>query len=198
VGEYIHTETPDSLIRLAVLHAEFEAIHPFLDGNGRLGRLLIPLYLVHAALLASPDFYMSAYLETHRDEYYERLLAVSRDGDWTGWCVFFLTAIIEQAKSNYAKAKGILDLYQEIKDWFLAAASSQYSIQALDWFFKRPIFRTSDFVSQAPIPKPTAARLVRLARDEGLLVETRPASGRRPAILAFSKLLDIADRQDAL
>ena len=75
---YLHSAAPDLLVQLAILHAEFEAIHPFLDGNGRLGRLLVPLFLVEKKLLSSPNFYISAYLERHRGEYYERLLAVSR------------------------------------------------------------------------------------------------------------------------
>lgn len=73
--KFIHAEAPDRLIQLALLHAEFEALHPFLDGNGRLGRMLIPLFLYQARIIQQPMFYISAYLESHRDEYYERLLA---------------------------------------------------------------------------------------------------------------------------
>ena len=89
---------------------EFEALHPFLDGNGRLGRMLIPLFLYQAKLIKQPMFYISVYLESHRDEYYERLLAVSRDNDWSGWCAFFLNVIRIQAEENLAKAQAILDL----------------------------------------------------------------------------------------
>ncbi len=190
---YLHGKAPDRLVQLAILHAEFEAIHPFLDGNGRMGRLLVPLFLVDKGLLASPDFYVSAYLEARREEYYERLLAVSRDNDWTGWCEFFLTAIIEQARDNEAKAKAILELYRTRKDWIQEKTHSQYAVRALDWFFDRPIFKTSDFVASAEIPKPTANRIVRLVRDEGLLRELRPSSGRRAALLVFSDLLNIAE-----
>jgi len=87
--KYLHSTSGDQLVQLAILHVEFEAIHPFLDGNGRLGRLVVPLFLVEKKLLTSPNFYISAYFEQHRDEYYERLRGVSRDGDWTGWCEFF-------------------------------------------------------------------------------------------------------------
>jgi len=191
--KYLHDPAPDKLVQLAILHAEFEAIHPFLDGNGRLGRLLVPLFLVDKGLLNSPDFYVSAYLEAKRDEYYERLLAVSRDGDWTGWVAFFLTALIEQARDNEAKAKTILDLYQTKKDWILEKTHSQYAVRALDWFFSNPIFKTSFFVASVDIPKPTAERIVRVARDEGLLRQLRPSGGRRSAILVFSELLNIAE-----
>ena len=87
---YMHENAPDLLVQAAVLHAEFEAIHPFLDGNGRLGRMLIPLFLWRRGLIRRPMFYISAYFEAHRDAYYDGLLAVSRDDDWTGWCRFFL------------------------------------------------------------------------------------------------------------
>lgn len=181
----------------AVLHAEFEAIHPFLDGNGRLGRLIIPLFLKSKGLLSAPNFYLSEYLESHRDEYYDRLLAVSRDGDWTGWCAFFLRAIIDQAGTNQAKAQAIHALYNARKDWMVDATRSQYGVRALDWFFSRPIFAASDFVSQADIPEPTAKRILRLVRDNGLLREIRPSSGRRPAVLAFPELLNICEGRAA-
>jgi Fic family protein len=194
---YIHAPAPDALIQLAVLHAEFEAIHPFLDGNGRLGRLIIPLFLKSKGLLSAPNFYLSEYLESHRDEYYDRLLAVSRDGDWTGWCGFFLRAIIEQAGTNQTKAQAIHALYTARKDWMVEATRSQYGVRALDWFFSRPIFVASDFVSQADIPEPTAKRILRLVRDNGLLREIRASSGRRPAVLAFPELLNICEGRDA-
>jgi Fic family protein len=180
-------------VQLAIVHAEFEAIHPFLDGNGRLGRLLVPLFLFEKGILGSPNFYISGFLEEHRDEYYERLLAVSRDGDWTGWCAFFLTAITRQAESNEAKARAILDLYRERKEWITEATHSQYAVRALDWFFSRPIFKSSDFVSGAGIPEPTAKRILRVAREQQMLVEFRPGSGRRAAILGYPDLLNIAE-----
>jgi Fic family protein len=195
--QYLHADAPDRLVQLAIAHVEFEAIHPFLDGNGRLGRLMVPLFLFEKGLLSSPSFYISAYLDEHRDEYYERLLAVSRDGDWTGWCRFFLTALIEQAKSNHGKAKAILSLYRERKDWIAETTRSQYAVRALDWIFARPIFKTSDFGDHSQVPKPTAGRILRVLRDEGVLKELRPASGRRPAILAFSQLLNIAEGREA-
>jgi Fic family protein len=191
--KYLHGEALDKLVQLAIVHAEFESIHPFLDGNGRIGRLLVPLFLVEKGLLSSPDFYVSAYLEARREEYYDRLLAVSRDGDWTGWCAFFLMALTEQARDNEAKAKAILKLYQQKKEWVVDSTRSQYAVRALDWFFSRPIFKTSDFVASAGIPSPTANRIVRLVRDAGLLREIRPGSGRRAAILAFPELLNIAE-----
>ena len=194
---YIYADAPDTLIQLAVLHAEFEAIHPFLDGNGRLGRLIIPLFLKAKGLLSAPNFYLSEYLEVHRAEYYERLLAISREDDWTGWCGFFLRAIIEQAATNQTKAQAIHALYDARKDWMVGATRSQYGGRALDWFFSRPIFVASDFVSQADIPEATAKRILRLVRDNGLLREIRASSGSRPAVLAFPELLNICEGRAA-
>lgn len=194
---YLHADAPDRLVQLAIVHAEFEAIHPFLDGNGRLGRLIIPLALQSYGLLSRPNFYLSEYLDAHRQEYYDRLLAVSRDGDWTGWCEFFLSALIKQAQTNQRKALEILKLYQDKKDWIAEVTRSQYAVRALDWMFVRPIFRTSDFIETADIPRPTASRILRVVRDGGLLRELRPASGRRPAVLMFGDLLNIAEGRDA-
>jgi Fic family protein len=194
---FLHADEPDPLVQLAIVHAEFESIHPFLDGNGRLGRLIVPLFMVEKKLLTSPNFYVSAYFESHRDQYYERLLAVSRNGDWTGWCAFFLTALVEQAKANQNKALRILELYREQKDWIAVSTRSQYAVKALDWIFARPIFSSSDFVNHVQIPKPTANRILRVLRNDGMLKELRPASGRRPSILAFSLLLSIAEGHEA-
>jgi Fic family protein len=194
--KFIHAEAPDRLIQLALLHAEFEALHPFLDGNGRLGRMLIPLFLYQARIIQQPMFYISAYLESHRDEYYERLLAVSRDDDWNGWCAFFLKVAQIQAEVNLAKAQAILELYNRMKIRFAELTHSQYAIYALDWAFERPIFKSSDFVRSGNVPEPTAKRILNLLKAEGILRELTPGSGRRAATIAYPELLNIADGHD--
>lgn len=191
--KFIHADEPDPLVQLAIVHAEFESIHPFLDGNGRLGRLIVPLFMVTKRLLNDPLFYISGYLDRHRDQYYDRLLAVSRDDDWTGWAEFFLGAVAEQAADNLSKARSILALYNELKDWVVEGTRSQYGVRALDWIFGKPIFFSSDFAGTSGIPKPTASRILRVLRDNLLLVEVSPASGRRPALLAFDRLLHMAE-----
>ncbi len=191
--KFIHEQSLDPLIQLALLHAEFEALHPFLDGNGRLGRMIIPLFLYQAGLIQQPMFYISAYLESHRDIYYERLLEVSRAGDWTGWCAFFLEAVKIQAEENLAKARAILDLYNRMKTGFADMTHSQYAIHTLDWVFERPIFKTSDFFQSSDIPVPTAKRILTLLKSEGILKELQPGRGRRAATLAYPELLNIAE-----
>ena len=104
------------------------------------------LTLYSKRILSNPRFYISAYLERNRDEYNERLLAISRDGNWNGWISFFLRAIVEQAEENSQKATHILGLYDEMKQKVPEIARSKYSIQAIDAIFSRPIFRPVDFV----------------------------------------------------
>jgi Fic family protein len=174
-----------------------EDLHPFLDGNGRLGRMLIPLFLYQAGIIQQPMFYISAYLESHSDEYYERLLAVSRDNDWNGWCAFFLKVVQIQAEENLAKAQTILDLYNRMKIRFAELTHSQYAIFSLDWVIERPIFKSSELVRSSSIPNPTAKRILALLKEDGILREIRSGSGRRAAILAFSELLNIAEGYEA-
>jgi len=190
---YIHADAPDRLVQLAVLHAEFEALHPFLDGNGRIGRMFVPLFMFNARLLSRPTFYISAFFERNRDEYYERLLAVSRDGAWTEWIVFFLKALQAQAEDNQKKAQAILRLYERKKAWITESTRSRFAIHALDFLFRRPVFEASDFTSQRSIPRPSALRILKLLKDKGLFLTVRESSGRRPGVLAFRELLEIVE-----
>jgi len=191
--KYLHAPAPDRLVQLAIAHAEFEALHPFLDGNGRVGRMLIPLFLYKRELLHAPMFYLSEYLEANRQEYYSRLLAVSGEDDWTGWCGFFLQALQRQAKENEAKTRRILALYEEKKGWMVRSTHSQYAIAALDFLFSQPVFSSSHFVTGAGIPAPTARRILKLCHNNGLLKALRDASGRTPAVFGFPELLNVAE-----
>jgi Fic family protein len=195
--QYIHEDAPDLIVQLAIIHAEFEALHPFLDGNGRLGRMCVPLFMYGKNLISGPMFYISAFFEKNRDEYYERLLGVSRDGDWTAWCAFFLRAVQIQAEENLRKTTAILGLYNEMKPKFVELTRSQYAIHALDWIFERPIFKSTDFVKASHIPKPTAFRILGILKEEGVLKAIEEGRGRRAAVLAYRDLLNIAEGYDA-
>jgi len=190
------TSEPDALVQLAIIHVEFEALHPFKDGNGRLGRMLIPLYLYQRKLLSSPDFYMSGYLERNREEYQERLRAVSRDGDWTGWCRFFLLGLQKQASENERRAREILKLYDRLKFQLAELTHSQHAVRALDFLFQTPVFGAPTFLSQAGIPRPTAARILNLLRDADILATITEGRGRRAGIYAFRELLNAAEGAD--
>ncbi|MDI6720595.1 Fic/DOC family N-terminal domain-containing protein [Methanoculleus sp.] len=190
---YLHREEKDVLVQLSVLKAQFELIHPFCDGNGRIGRMLVPLILYEKGLIASPMFYISAYLERNRPVYYERLLALSRDGDWNGWIAFFLHAIEEQAGTNGRKAKAILDLYDEMKRTVPEVTRSQYAIAAIDALFKVPIFIPSEFYEQTGIPKKTANRLLQQLREQDIITALTEGGGRRATTYVFSRLIAITE-----
>lgn len=191
---YFGDETqPDALVQLAILHAEFEALHPFKDGNGRLGRMLIPLFLYGRKLLSSPSFYMSGYLEARREQYIEALRAVSRDGAWTDWCEFFLNGVIEQSAQNQEKAKAIIELNRKMLTAVAKATHSEHAHRAVDFLFANPIFASSHFVQASQIPRPTALRFLRVLRDEGILSTVLDGLGPKPAVFAFWDLLDIAE-----
>jgi len=138
-------------------------------------------------------FYISAYFEANRDEYYDRLLAVSSDGKWSDWCVFFLKSLKSQAEENSRKASEILSLYNAKKTLLVELMHSQYGILALDWLFDRPIFKSSDFIEHAGIPAPSARRIVQKMRDSGILKVLEEASGRKAGVYAFAELLNIAE-----
>ncbi len=190
---YADTQQLDPLVQLAILHLEFESIHPFKDGNGRLGRMIIPLFLVQRGVLSRPGFYMSGYLEERRGEYIESMRSVSRDGAWTDWCIFFLEGVIDQARQNQQKAQSILNLYQQMQHNVTDITHSQHSGLAVEFLFSRPIFSTTVFVQRAGIPRATALRILQILRDEGVLKTVREGAGRRAAIYAFPGLLNIAE-----
>lgn len=195
---YISTDDIDPLIQCAVVHAQFEILHPFKDGNGRIGRLLIPLFLFQKRTLASPMFYLSEFLEGNRERYYQRLRAIGSEGGWTAWVDFFLEAIEIQALANSDRVKGILDLYNEMKTRITEITHSQYSLAILDAIFDRPIFQTADFITRSQIPKPTAATVLKKLKDAGILMPIREASGSRPAVLAFRELVNQAEGRKVL
>ena len=189
--KFMNVEHQIPLVQTALCHAEFEAIHPFKDGNGRLGRMLITLMLWNKNLIGVPHFYVSSCIEASRDEYINRLRAVSANGEWTQWCEFFFRIITRQAEENSQIAQSINDLYEEMKNIFRDVTASQWSINALDFIFARPIFRNSAFTNHGKIPKQTAHRISSLLAKEGLLSLIEKPSGRRSALYAFEPLLGI-------
>jgi len=177
------------LLRTALAHAEFEALHPFEDGNGRVGRMLITLMLWQGGAIAAPHFYISRYFEEYKDDYLTLLRQVSAEGDWESWCLFFLAAIENQAIRNLEVAQDIRDFYEEMKVRFAEVLSSKYAVAALDYLFTSPVFSNSRFTRQAGIPPQTAARFTRVLLQEGLLQTVREASGRRSAMYRFEPLM---------
>ncbi len=186
---YIETSVDLALIKTAISHVEFEALHPFKDGNGRIGRMLITLMLWESKVISSPHFYISGYLEEEKDQYIDCMREVSKSGDWTSWCCFFLEALEKQAVRNLKVAEDITVLYEEMKGLFRIKLSTKWHMKALDFVFTNPVFRNNKFTSGSGIPASTAAKFGRTLVEEGLLTTLEPASGRRPALYAFEPLL---------
>ena len=189
---------PDPLVQLALIHVEFEAPHPFKDGNGRLGRMLIPLFPYERKLLGGPNFYISGYLEARREQYVDRLRAVSCDGAWTEWCAFFLEGLIDQASENQAKARAILELHQQMLRRVSDITHSHHAGQAVDFLFSRPVLASTHFVEGSEIPRPTALRFLALLRDGGILRVIQEGAGRRPTVYAFPALLTVTEGREVL
>ena len=188
---FVQDDGCEILVRTAVSHLEFEALHPFKDGNGRIGRMLIPLMLWKAGALSQPYFYISGYLEEKRDDYIDLMRAVSEHDDWTSWIIFFLEALEAQANRNLQTAEEIRTLYEAMKVTFREVLSSRWSTTALDFVFGRPIFYNTTFTGRSGIPAQTAHRFSNVLAEKGLLKVLSPASGRRSAVYAFEPLLKI-------
>ena len=194
--DYIDSpDQPDPLVQLAIIHAEFEALHPFMDGNGRLGRMIIPMFLFKQGLLTTPSFYMSGYLEANREHYIEALRAVSRDGAWTEWCEFFLQGLIEQATANQAKAQAIISLHKRMLLEVAETTHSQFASRIVDFLFSSPTFSTPLLIEALGMPRGTVHRILHTLRTEKppVLEVIKDSAGNKPAILGFTELLDIAE-----
>ncbi|GAB7082196.1 Fic family protein [Megalodesulfovibrio paquesii] len=192
---YYHYDEVDALVQLAIVHAQFEIIHPFLDGNGRLGRILVPLFLYEKGLLASPVFYISAYLEEHREKYIEQLRQLDNTPEsWLRWIVFFMNAIRAQAQKNTETAMAVMQLYARLKERVIECTRSQYAVPLLDQCFRRPVF-TSAQIALGP-GGPTYASISKMLlnlREAGVLQVVREGSGRRPQIFSLHELVSMCE-----
>lgn len=186
--QYIHFDEVDLLVQAALIHCQFEMIHPFKDGNGRIGRLLIPLFLYYREMLPVPTFYMSAYFEKDRTMYLEKLSAVSQKNDYATWIKYFLEGVIQQAEINTLKAKALLDKYNEFKDICISGMSSKYAIPLLDEIFQRPAFKAKQIQKVIPGSKGTLYNMLDEFVARGILRKddkARNATYFCPAILSI-------------
>lgn len=193
--KYYHADRPDALVQLAVVHAQFEIIHPFLDGNGRLGRILIPLFLYEKKILSLPMFYLSGYLDSHRDEYISSLRQIGdQSASWNSWITFFLTALSEQAIANTTKARAIMDLYERLKGRAIEVTHSQYAVPLLDALFKQPVMPTTILRRMKNLPSnPMVMQLLSRFESNGIISVLQKGSGRRPYVYALSDLINICE-----
>jgi len=186
----------DTIVQTAMAHVQFELLHPFLDGNGRVGRILIPLLFVSKGLIDSPTFYISEYFEGHRRAYYDGLGAISEKSDWQGWVKFFLQAVTDQASLNGQRASAILSLYNRMKGEINEVTRSQYALQTLDALFSNPFVTKAGFVKRTGIPDRTAERLIPELEKARILQIHEKGAGRRPTVWAFQRLIAITERKD--
>ena len=192
--KYWRGEELDPLVQLALIHAQFEIIHPFRDGNGRIGRILVPLFLYEKKLLSRPMFYLSQYLDEHRTEYIARLRALKGAQSWNEWTVFFLRTVAVQAEANADKTRRILALYERLKAQTIALTRSQYAVPLLDRLFAQPIFASNDLFRDPKMPtKPVVTQLLRRLTDAGVLKQLREARGRRAQMLALVELVNLCE-----
>jgi Fic family protein len=197
--EYYHNTERDQLVQLAIIHAQFELIHPFVDGNGRIGRMMVPLFLHEKELLVRPTFYISAYLEANRKDYYQLLRELDGPKSWSEWISFFLGAITVQAKENYAKALSIIDLYEKLKGEVIALTRSQYAVPVLDHLFRQPILSPAMLSELNDMPsKPTVMSIINAFKDADILKTIRESSGRRSQILALAELVNLCEGENVL
>ena len=185
-------EQPDRLIQAGIMHYQFEAIHPFADGNGRVGRLIIPIYLYEKGLTATPNLYISEFLETHRRDYYEALSKVTEEGDWITWLSFFLRAIREQAKTLKKRVDEVETLYKELHQ-HLPDFNSIYASTFLDAIFTLPFFRAKDITDLTQINGATLYNLLQKFVDADVIEDITPAQTRNK-LYCFSKLLNIINQ----
>ncbi|QCE34544.1 Fic family protein [Acetobacteraceae bacterium] len=191
--DYLNQPDLLALVKITVAHLEFEALHPFKDGNGRVGRMLIPLLLWKEKIITQPHFYISAYFEQHKEEYLERMRAVSREGAWEKWLSFFLNGMAVQARHNLKKAEEMAALYESYKLKFRQVLNSAQGTEMLDFLFTRPIFQGKQAAGKFGIS--TSNRFRTKLLEAGILSEIKPPAGRRSGIYRFDALLALASSE---
>lgn len=180
-------ERPSPLIDAALAHYQFEAIHPFADGNGRVGRMLITLMLIDNGTLPQPLLYMSPYLERHKDRYIDLMYAVSRDGAWEDWIAFFLEAVAESAAETIAVVERLQDLQNWYREQFQTARRSALMLRIIDLAFERPVRPVSDFTEALGVSYGGAMNNINELIAHGVAEEV---GGTYPKLIRFPGVLE--------
>ncbi len=192
--KYMHQEDDmPALIKIALIHAQFESIHPFLDGNGRMGRLLITFWLCQQEILSQPLLYLSYYFKQNRMEYYDRLMEVRKKGDWEGWVKFFLRGVAEVADQATASAKAILEMKNTYTDiLYHIDSSSGYYQRLFEALFEHPFVTRTDVMKLLSVSNPTAGNIISVFCDKGILLDTDPQRSRNKlyAFIDYIRILD--------
>jgi Fic family protein len=191
LDKWLHTDDPlPPLVRAGLAHVQFEIIHPFLDGNGRIGRLLVTLLVEHWKLLDAPLLYLSLALKRHREEYYARLSAVRTDGDWEGWTAFFLECVREAADDGVNTAGQLYTLLTKDRQQMLQQASVTIpAVRLLDQLPSHPIVTLPLAMRILKTTKPTAAKAIDTLRQAEVLSET--TGKQRDRVYAYTNYLTL-------
>lgn len=189
---FLHDEnTYPALVHAAIAHAQFETIHPFLDGNGRVGRLLITLLLVQQGVLSRPLLYLSHYLKMHRGEYYDRLTGIREDGNWEAWIRFFLRGVIDTSIEASRVSRAILVLKEEHSR---ISGFGINEIRLIDYLFQHPVTTIAGVqAALGNVTHPTASKTVSKLESSGLLVEM--TGKRRDRVFKYAPYIDIFNDQ---
>jgi len=190
--KFLHADTDlPPLAELALIHYQFEAIHPFLDGNGRIGRLLITLFLCQQGILTKPLLYLSAFFERHRQEYYELLLGISQRGAWRRWIEFFLQAVVEQSNDAVRRARCLLGLHQSYYQTSLEKRLPPTAGQLIELIFMRPVINVSVVREFLRVTFPAAQKAINALEKEGILTEI--TGGKRNKTYTAEEILKILE-----
>ena len=189
---FIHQEDfIPALVKIAMIHAQFETIHPFLDGNGRMGRLLITFWLCQQNILTKPLLYLSFYFKKNRAEYYDRLMAVRKNGDWENWIKFFLRGIAEVSDEATESARAILKIKEDATNALYKKDRTKSNYQRLlNYLFEQPFIKRSDVEQYLDVSNPTAGSILEVFCQMNILVDCTPDKARNK-MYAFGKYLDI-------
>jgi Fic family protein len=188
--KYLHAEDKlPPLVRIGLAHVQFETIHPYLDGNGRIGRLLITLLLEHWKLLKAPLLYLSLFFKRHRADYYRLLGEVRKSGDWEIWTDFFLEGVATIADEAVDTARDVFALFNADRQRVLAASgASVIAVRLLEQLPVHPVVTIPGIVKLLQTTKPTAGKAVQLLESTGVLIET--SGKRRDRTFAYKRYLD--------
>lgn len=193
--EFIHTEDNiPALVKIAIIHAQFETIHPFLDGNGRMGRLLITFWLCQQKILGQPLLYLSYYFKQNRSEYYDRLMAVRSNGDWEAWIKFFLKGVAFVSDEATNSAKDIIALRNKYSELLYEKDKNNSNYQPLlNALFENPVTTKKEAAELLGISAPTAGALVDTFCEMGILGDLIPGK-KRYKTFAFVEYLEILQK----
>lgn len=191
--DFINSEySDDLLVKVAIIHAYFELVHPFEDGNGRVGRILIPILLKKYNLLSTPYFYISYYFSVNRTQYISALEKISKDNDWQTWINFFIGAIEQQTTVLTNMLRQLKEIRKRTEEE-ISSLKTQFCIPVLNFLFKQIKFKTTDFIDKTGINASTARSLLKHLEDKGVIEVEERGSGQSPSIYRFKELYQMVE-----